>query len=132
MRDTTARIAEDLSIDGLIYRFDPQETPVEHPRPLGAFEASFLPCTFWLATAYAMAGRTHEAEQLLQRAESLAGEMGLFSEEADPRSNELIGNHPLLFSQVEYVRAVLSLDQARQGASPDRGVGHPHSQNDTA
>jgi GH15 family glucan-1,4-alpha-glucosidase len=124
VRQTTDRVAEDLSIDGLIYRFDPMETPVEHPRALGAFEASFLPCTFWLATAYAMAGRVEEADQLLKRAESLAGEMGLFSEEADPRSNELVGNHPLLFSQVEYVRAVLSLDEARSGRRPEHGVGH--------
>ncbi len=111
-RKTVDRIAEHLGIDGLIYRFDPLETPVDDPRPVGAFEGSFLPCTFWLATAYALAGQTNKADATLRRAESLTQEIGLFAEEADARNDEMLGNYPLLFSQVEYVRAVLALRQA--------------------
>lgn len=125
VRKTVDRIVEVLSIDGLVYRFEPLESPVSNPLPLGEFEGSFLPCTFWLATAYAVAGRTLEADNILNRAESLTEAVGLFSEEADARSNELLGNYPLLFSQVEYVRAALALDQARAGKAQNAGSLHP-------
>lgn len=123
-RCTVERIVEKLSIDGLVYRFEPLETPVEHQHPMGEFEGSFLPCTFWLATAYALAGHTLDAENILRRVESLTEAVGLFSEEADARNNELLGNYPLLFSQVEYVRAVLALDHAREGKAQHAGAGH--------
>lgn len=113
VRATVDRITEELVIDGLVYRFNPEESNVEDPLPLGQFEGAFLPCTFWLATTYAKAGRTREAELTLQRAESLLQDIGLFAEEADGRDNQLLGNYPLLFSQVEYVRAVISLNAAR-------------------
>lgn len=125
VRNTVDRIVEVLSIDGLVYRFEPLESPVEHATPLGEFEGSFLPCTFWLATAYAMAGRTLEADNILTRAESLTESVGLFAEEADARNNQLLGNYPLLFSQVEYVRAALALDQARAGKRQNDGSLHP-------
>ncbi|HZU76331.1 MAG TPA: glycoside hydrolase family 15 protein, partial [Dehalococcoidia bacterium] len=124
VRQTMDRIEEQLTIDGLVYRFEPLETPVEHRLPLGAFEGAFLPCTFWLATAQAMAGRADKADAALRRAESLTQEVGLFAEEADARSDELLGNYPLLFSQVEYVRAVLAFRDASAGNRPAQGVGH--------
>ncbi len=127
VRNTVDRIVEVLAIDGLVYRFEPLETPVAHALPMGEFEGSFLPCTFWLATAYATAGRTLEADAILRRAESLTEAVGLFSEEADARNSELLGNYPLLFSQVEYVRAVLALDQAREGKRPGAGALHPNA-----
>ena len=127
VRSTVDRIIEYLTIDGLVYRFEPLESPVEHPHPMGEFEGSFLPCTFWLATTYAMAGRTLEADAILRRAESLTESVSLFAEEADARNNELLGNYPLLFSQVEYVRAVLALDQARSGKRQNAGSLHPTS-----
>ncbi len=112
---TLDRIADDLTIDGFVYRFDPLGTPGLRPLPLGEYEGAFLPCTFWLATACAKAGRLQQAEAILRRAEDLAGEIGLFSEGVDPRTDDFLGNTPLLFSQVEYVRAVLALAKARGG-----------------
>lgn len=124
VRGTIQRIVEDLCIDGLVYRFDPLETPVENPQPMGAFEGAFLPCTFWLATAYALSDRALDAEKIVRRAESLTQPVGLFSEEADARNNELLGNYPLLFSQVEYVRAVLTIDRAGAGQLSLEGPQH--------
>ncbi|MDP9366777.1 MAG: glycoside hydrolase family 15 protein [Chloroflexota bacterium] len=115
---TADRIAETLAIDGFVHRYLPGELPEqeEATRPLGEFEGAFLPCTFWLVTTYARAGRLAEAERILARAEANAGELGLFAEEVDARSGQFLGNHPLLFSQVEYVRAVLELEAARRHA----------------
>lgn len=110
---TVDRIADTLTRDGLVYRFDPQELPEPSPLPLGTFEGTFLPCTFWLATAYAMAGRIEHADALLKRAELMTGDLGLFAEEADGHSPAFLGNMPLVFAQVEYVRAIMELAKAR-------------------
>lgn len=110
---TMERVAEFLTIDGFVFRFDPLDTPGLGRIPLGQMEGAFLPCTFWLATAYAKAGQTDRAEQILRQAEELAGPLSLFSEAVDPRTRCFLGNTPLLFSHVEYVRAKLELARAR-------------------
>lgn len=104
-------IETELSIDGFVYRFDPRATLGPHVAPLGEFEAAFLPCTFWLATAHAKAGNPERAEAILGRAERIAGS-GWFAEAVDPREMTFRGNFPLLFSQVEYVRAALETAKA--------------------
>jgi GH15 family glucan-1,4-alpha-glucosidase len=113
---TMDRIEETLGFEGFLYRFRPDETKGEVAEPLGQFEGAFLPCTFWLATARAMAGQIDRAEALLQRAENLTGDVGLFPEEVDPRSGQLLGNYPLLFSHVEHIRAIVALRRARSVA----------------
>ena len=115
VQTTVERVVEELSLNGLIYRFDPMNSPVEQPLAMGEFEGAFLPCSFWLATTYALQGRLSEADDLLRRLEALSGELELFAEEADPRNDEMLGNYPLLFSQVEYIRAVLTLSNAKAG-----------------
>ncbi len=110
---TVERIVERLTIDGFVHRFVPGETPGHEDLPVGEFEGAFLPCTFWLATTYAKAGRPDEADALLQQAEAVAGELGLFAEEVDARSRIFLSNTPLLFAQMEYVRAVVELARAR-------------------
>jgi GH15 family glucan-1,4-alpha-glucosidase len=110
---TTDRIAETLAIDGLVHRFVASETPGHPDLPLGEFEGAFLPCTFWLATAYAKDGRAESAERILQKVEESVGDLGLLAEEIDARSGAFLGNTPLLFSQVEYVRAVMEVAKAR-------------------
>lgn len=111
VKSTVEKVVELLSIDGFVYRFDPLLTPgiQKQQMPLGQFEGAFLPCTFWLATVYAKMGKKKEAEAILDRAERIAGGTGLFAEGVDARSGDFLGNFPLLFSQIEYVRAVRTL-----------------------
>jgi GH15 family glucan-1,4-alpha-glucosidase len=78
---------------------------------MAEFEGAFLPCCFWLAAVYALMKRDHDAEAMLRRVEQLIGDTGLFSEEADSRSGELLGNIPMIFSHAEYARAILQLEQ---------------------
>jgi GH15 family glucan-1,4-alpha-glucosidase len=114
VKSTVEKVVELLTIDGFVYRFDPLMTPQiqEQKISLGQYEGAFLPCTFWLATVYAMMGRKEEAEEILDRAEKIAGPVGLFAEGVDARSGDFLGNTPLLFSQIEYVRAVRTLADA--------------------
>lgn len=110
---TIEKISRFLTIDGCAYRFDPRKTPVPGSFPMGQMEGAFLPCTFWLATAHAKASRPEKAEAILQRVEEIAGPLGVFAEAADPRSACLLGNTPLLFSHVEYVRARMEIAKAK-------------------
>ncbi len=50
---------------------------------------------------------------ILQRAEEAGGPLGLFAEGVDARTGAFLGNYPLLFSQIEYVRAVIETAKAR-------------------
>ncbi|MGH7173936.1 MAG: glycoside hydrolase family 15 protein [Gemmataceae bacterium] len=111
VQESVDRVMERLTIDGFVYRFDPLATPGtrEEGIPLGQYEGAFLPCTFWLATILARMGRRAEAEAILERAEKIAGPVGLFAEGVDARSGDFLGNTPLLFSQIVYVRAIRAL-----------------------
>ena len=121
VRRTMDRIVSELSIDGFVYRFCPADTPEEASVPLGQLEGAFVPCTLWLATCYALAGRLDEAEATLAHVEATTGGAHLLSEELDPRSRELLGNYPLLFSHVEYIRARVVLAGARRGRRRGKG-----------
>jgi GH15 family glucan-1,4-alpha-glucosidase len=102
---TVRRIEENLTIGGLVHRFRPENSDL----PMGRFEGAFLPCCFWLAAVYALMDRRAEAETILRRVEQLSGGAGLFSEEADSQSGQLLGNVPMIFSHAEYARAALQL-----------------------
>jgi GH15 family glucan-1,4-alpha-glucosidase len=111
---TLGAIEEHLTINGFVYRFHPSYTLEQNDLLLGEFEGAFLPCTFWLATTFVKAGRIDKAEAIVEKAEQMAGEVGLFAEEVDARSGGFLGNYPLVFSQVEYLRALLTLAEGRR------------------
>ena len=100
---TVRRIEQDLMIDGLVYRFRPEKSDLT----MGQFEGAFLPCCLWLAAVYELMERREDAEAMLQRVERFSTRSGLFAEEADGRSGQLLGNVPMIFSHAEYARAVL-------------------------
>jgi alpha,alpha-trehalase len=114
---TMEKISEFLTVDGYTYRFDPREFPVLGNFPLGQMEGAFLPCTFWLATAYAKAGQPEKAQAIVDRVERISGRMGLFAEAVDPRAMCYRGNTPLLFSHVEYVRAKMEIARVMNAAT---------------
>lgn len=111
---TARRIERELTVNGFVHRFDPKATPgVQSDEPMVYHEGAFFPTTFWLATTYAKAGLTDRAEAILANAEKLTGELGLFAEAVDAQSGMFLGNTPLLFSQVEYIRAKMELMKAK-------------------
>ena len=111
---TVERLEQLLTIDGFVYRFAPQQTPGIGKLPLGEMEGAFLPCTFWMATVHAQTGFRKTAETILDQVENIAGKLRLFAEAVDPRTRGFLGNSPLLFSHVEYIRAVLALNRGKR------------------
>jgi len=84
-------------------------------------EGTFLLCTFWLAHALALAGRTEEGTEVFERAASYVNDVGLLAEEVDSTTGELLGNFPQAFSHIGLVNAAWALDQASR-SDAIRGV----------
>jgi len=72
-------------------------------------EGVFLACSFWLADAYLMLGRRKDAVTLFERLLTLCNDVGLLSEEYDPRSKRLIGNFPQALSHLALVGCASNL-----------------------
>ena len=105
MLGTIAAIEEDLIRDGLVLRYRTQSgvdglQGDEHP---------FVACSFWLVSAYAAAGRTDDASALFDRLVGLVNDVGLLSEEYDPRGRRMVGNYPQAFSHLALVQAAFDL-----------------------
>ena len=107
---TVAAIERGLLEDGLVvrYRADEENTGVDGLPP---GEATFLPCSFWLAQVYALQGRFDEAETLFERLLGLRNDLGLLSEEYDVKAGRLVGNFPQAFTHLTLVDAALTLDE---------------------
>jgi GH15 family glucan-1,4-alpha-glucosidase len=105
---TVAAIERELVEGGLVarYRADQENTGVDGLPP---GEATFLPCSFWLAQVYAMQGRLDEAETLFERLLGLRNDLGLLSEEYDVEAGRLVGNFPQAFTHLTLVDAALTL-----------------------
>ena len=88
-------------------------------------EGAFLPCSFWLADYYELIGRQDVARQILKRLLTVQNDVGLFSEEYDPKARRLLGNFPQALTHVALVNTVVNLHTqhgpARQRSGAHRG-----------
>jgi GH15 family glucan-1,4-alpha-glucosidase len=100
VRNTVEAIERELMEDGLVLRYRPQECDVDG---LPGREGVFLPCSFWLAMCWHLIGRKKEARELFERLLDLRNDLGLLSEEYDPRERRQLGNFPQAFSHVALV-----------------------------
>ncbi|MFD4597730.1 glycoside hydrolase family 15 protein [Streptomyces sp. NPDC058464] len=103
---TVDAIRDDLGQNGFLRRYDTDAIGVDG-MPGG--EGAFLACSFWLADALHMTGRTDEAKELFERLVSLVNDVGLLSEEYDPETGRQLGNFPQAFSHIGLVNTALTL-----------------------
>ncbi len=75
-------------------------------------EGGFLICTAWLIEAYVMMGQLDDARTLFDRYLDLAGHTGLLSEEYEPSTDMMLGNHPQAYSHLGLINAALAIDAA--------------------
>jgi GH15 family glucan-1,4-alpha-glucosidase len=109
---TIAAIERHLVVDGFVLRYDSARAPDGLPPGEGAF----LACSFWLADAYVLQGRQDDAWRLFDRLLDLRNDLGLLSEEYDPRVKRLVGNFPQAFSHVAMVNTAFNLSRAEKPA----------------
>ncbi|MBV2355095.1 glycoside hydrolase family 15 protein [Streptomyces sp. J2-1] len=103
---TVDAIREDLGQGGFVRRYDTDALGVDG-MPGG--EGAFLACSFWLADALHLTGRTAEARALFERLVGLTNDVGLLAEEYDPRLRRQLGNYPQAFSHIALVNTALTL-----------------------
>lgn len=117
MRTTIEAIEDELMEDGFVLRY--RTDRVEDALPPG--EGTFLMCTFWLVDCLVLLGRQDEARELFERLLSVRNDLGLLSEQYDPRAGRLLGNFPQAFSHVSLVASAMALETAGRSRSVARG-----------
>ncbi|MFF9026112.1 glycoside hydrolase family 15 protein [Streptomyces iakyrus] len=103
---TIDAVREELTHGGFLLRYSTADAEVDG---LPGGEGVFLVCSFWLADALYMTGRTKEARELFERLAGLANDVGLLSEEFDPVTGRHLGNFPQAFSHIGLVNTALAL-----------------------
>jgi GH15 family glucan-1,4-alpha-glucosidase len=100
---------------GFIRRYRPEHSS----DGLRGSEATFLMCSFWLVDVLAMQGRQTEATALFEALLGVANDLGLYAEEYDPATGELLGNFPQAFTHMALVNSAhqLTCAEAYGGAS---------------
>jgi len=107
---TIKAVEEDLLRDGLVMRYRTRSGVDGLPGD----EHPFLACSFWLVSAYALAGRLDDAHALFDRLVALANDVGLLSEEYDPIQDRMVGNFPQAFSHLALIQAAFALADAEE------------------
>jgi len=102
--NTIAAIERDLLVDGFVLRYRTKSGADGLP----GGEGIFIPCSFWLADAYHLQGRTAEADALIDRLIGLRNDVGLLSEEYDTGALRQVGNFPQAFSHMALVNSILT------------------------
>ena len=118
VRGTVSAIERELLQDDFVQRYT--QVPGDTVDGLPAGEGAFLACTFWLADNYALQGRHDEAREVFERLLALRNDVGLLSEEYDPRAGRLVGNFPQAFSHVPLIDTARTLSRATTSGTEDR------------
>jgi GH15 family glucan-1,4-alpha-glucosidase len=111
IRQTVLAIADELTVEGLVIRYRPEETD----DGLRGTEGSFTICSFWLVSALVEIGETFRARDLCEKLLSYASPLDLYAEEIDPRSGRHLGNFPQAFTHLALINAVMHVIQAERG-----------------
>jgi GH15 family glucan-1,4-alpha-glucosidase len=116
-------LQRDLMQDGFLRRYELPADGTSAVDGLAGSEGAFLACSFWMANALELSGRREEAVELFERLLALRNDVGLLTEEFDPRSGRLVGNMPQAFSHVPLVQTALNLsghvEEHRRGGPVD-------------
>jgi GH15 family glucan-1,4-alpha-glucosidase len=110
MLRTVAAIREELDAgDGLLYRYRRDDG-------LEGQEGAFLCCSFWLVESLARGGEIEQAREVFDRTAAKANDLGLFSEEIDPETGELLGNFPQGLTHLAHISAGTALAELGQSS----------------
>ncbi|MER6133274.1 glycoside hydrolase family 15 protein [Streptomyces sp. NPDC001815] len=119
---TVDAVRAELARDGFVHRYDSDRggSDLKDVDGLPGGEGSFLVCSFWLADALHLTGRTKEALDLFERLVALRNDVGLLAEEYDPVAGHQLGNFPQAFSHIGLVGTALALfDGKGEAGVPD-------------
>jgi alpha,alpha-trehalase len=101
LRNTVFAVSEELTENGFVLRYRPDETD----DGLSGTEGTFVICSFWLVSAFAIVGEMRRARDLMERLLRIASPLGLYAEEYDPTTARHLGNFPQAFSHLALIDA---------------------------
>jgi GH15 family glucan-1,4-alpha-glucosidase len=102
---TVEAVARELTQDGFVLRYDTGQAG----DGLAGTEGAFLACTLWLADDLHLIGQERRARETFERVLDLRNDLGLLSEEWDPKARRQLGNTPQAFSHVPLVNTARAL-----------------------
>ena len=105
VKSTVKAIERELMRDGFVMRYNTEKT--RDGLPPG--EGVFLACSYWMVSSLKAVGRKRDAIKLFEKLLKLRNDLGLLSEEFDPKSNRLVGNFPQAFSHIALVNTAFYL-----------------------
>jgi len=108
MKSTREAVQRHLQKNSFIYRYQNIDDG------LPGKEGAFFICNFWFIENLAIAGSVKEASDLFLETVKHTGTSGLFSEEIDPDTKELLGNYPQGFSHIGLINAAIAIEEANQ------------------
>ena len=117
LRNTVLAVAEELTENGFVLRYRTDETD----DGLSGKEGTFLICSFWLVSAFAIIGEMQRARDLMERLLRIASPLGLYAEEYDPETGRHLGNFPQAFSHLALIEAAARMIVLERLAGFDNG-----------
>ncbi|MGI8726849.1 MAG: glycoside hydrolase family 15 protein [Solirubrobacterales bacterium] len=98
---TLEAVRERLGRGELLYRYSGMEEA----------EGAFLACSFWMVKALALSGRGQEARATMDALVGRANDLGLYTEQIDPESGELLGNMPQALTHLALINAAVTIER---------------------
>jgi GH15 family glucan-1,4-alpha-glucosidase len=111
---TVDAVQKGLDHDGFVLRYSTGEPEDAQVDGLQGTEGAFLACSFWLADALIAIGRVEEGRQLFERVAAISNDLGLISEEWDPKAERQLGNTPQAFTHVALVNTAFALEEPKK------------------
>jgi alpha,alpha-trehalase len=97
---TVQATQRELSRNGLMYRYRNRDD-------FGQPTSSFTICTFWFIQALYKTGEQEQAKELFDQLLSYSNHLGLFSEDIDFDSKQLLGNFPQAYSHLALIETAM-------------------------
>lgn len=110
-QNTLADYEKRLVRNGLMLRYVNEDD-------FGETTSAFTICSFWWAEALALSGRLEDATRLFEKLMRYQNPLGLFSEDVDPTTGQLLGNFPQAYTHVGLIHAAVTIGElqaARDG-----------------
>lgn len=101
---TVLAVEQDLSNDGLLYRYKNEDD-------FGEPSSSFTICTFWFINSLFKIGQEEKALKHFEQLLNYSNHLGLFSEDIDFKTKRLLGNFPQAYSHLALIECAINFSK---------------------